>query len=550
MPAASSAPATSNLTDRQTAIVHPTYQVLKPEWDKLRDVREGVGGFMTGDYLVGHPREYVVTSRKRTVTNADGSTTQVVDQIITKKPTRKFEARRNLASYENVAATIIDSLKSALCREQPTRRLGDGSTQGESDIEKWWDDVDGIGTHIDDFIEMAWDIAATFGHVYLYMDRQAVPVTTETATAADQSMPFLRIYTPLDVWDWRVNDLGQLVSVKFAEIEPQPPITDMWIPKLRIRIVDETSWKLYDQKGTIIDQGEHKMGTLPVVALFAVRRPLEPQIGKSVLGDPKLFIDLYNLNSELRELLRNQTFGILNVPLGTGDAAMTLTEAQAMMGTAIGTENVLFSGLAAQYISPAADNVQVYHDEISRKLREIYRLAGLPWEADRRDAEAEGSMKLKREEMNQRLATFADECEKADYALACLFYRATYGADTGEQRLEDDELHIKYPDNFDTTPFDDVLKQAQAAQSLGMPALFLKMQRKMLARKFDGFADLPQGQMEEIDQAIEATPDDPTPAEQARQRMDVTMQALKSGGKPPAAAPPKGAAIPPKGAAA
>jgi hypothetical protein len=148
-------------------------------------------------------------------------------------------------------------------------------------------------------------------------------------------------------------------------------------------------------------------------------------------------------------------------------------------------------------------------------------------------------MKLKREDMNQRLASYADEMEKADYDLACLFYRATVGADTGEKKLEDDEVTIKYPDSFDMTPFDKILEQAQAAQQLGMPGVFMKTLRKMVARKFEGMADLPDAQMDEIDQAIDATPDDVTPQEQTQQRLDMTMQALKATGKPTVPKVPK-----------
>jgi hypothetical protein len=47
-------------------------------------------------------------------------------------------------------------------------------------------------------------------------------------------------------------------------------------------------------------------------------------IGQSVLNDPALYVDLYNLTSEQRELLRNQTFSILNVVLGTGPDAISV----------------------------------------------------------------------------------------------------------------------------------------------------------------------------------------------------------------------------------
>jgi hypothetical protein len=507
-----------NLSTRQTKFTHPTFNVLAPTWLKLRDVREGTGGFLDGTYLVAHPREWL------------DATVPVPSQ-----PTKKLKARRALASYENFAATIIEALKTALCREQPIRRVGDQEKKDAppTELEEWWEDVDGAGTHIDDFMAAAWDIAATFGHAHLYLDLppKAPAVEGVAETAADHVMPFLRVYTPLDAWDWMVNDLGELTAIKFAEIAPRTSLDAPWRPEVRVRMIDETTWRLYDQKGTLIDKGEHKMGRLPVVPLFGQRRPMDSQIGASVLGDPKLYVDLYNIVSEIRELLRNQTFGILNVPLGTGDNAMTLEDAKSMMTNSSGTENVLFSGVAADFIQPSAENVVVYHAEFARKLRVIYRLVALSWEADSKDAEAEGSIKLKREDMNQRLSGYADELEKADYLLADLFYRAMYGEE-GPDKLEQDEVQIKYPDSFDMTPFEQVLEQAEAAMSLGMPPLFLKELRKRLARKFDGMADLPTSIMDEIDKQIDAAADDLTPAEKQAGQIEMQKEALKASGKP------------------
>jgi hypothetical protein len=520
--------ASQNLSAKQTKFAHPTYVALAPIWQQLRDVREGSGGFISGEYLVAHPRENIVTTSKRR--NEDG--TETVEVTVTKKPTRKLIARRTLASYENFAETIVLALKAALFREQPTRRVGDGSVKDapKTEIEEWWEDVDGAGTHIDDFMQAAWDLAGTFGHVHLYMD---LPENTDAMTAADQKMPFLRVYTPLDALDWMIDDLGQMTAIKFSEVTPRTTLDEPLRPNVdtRMRMVDATSWRLYDTKGASVDSGDHKFGRLPVVTLYANRRPMTQLVGSSVLGDPRLYIDLFNIVSEIRELLRNQTFGILNVPLGTGDGAMTVNEAQTMMANSSGTENILFSGAKADFISPSAENVIVYHAEFQRKLRVIYRLVALSWEADSKDAEAEGSLKLKREDMGQRLSGYADELEKADYLLAEMFYRSLY-QDDGPKRLEKDQVQIKYPDTFDMTPFEQVLEQAEAAMSLGMPPLFLKELRKRLARKFDGMADLPTSIMDEIDKQIDSAADDLTPAEKQAGQIEMQKEALKASGKP------------------
>jgi hypothetical protein len=504
----------ADLNASVAAFTNPIYQAFSDVWRKLAYVREGTGGFLDGTNLVAHPREWEDHQQDNPV-----------------KPTKKLKARRNLACYENIASTIIDAKKSTLFREAPSRRVGpDAEAQraGGFPIQDWWEDVDGSDASMDDFLQRAWDAAGTFGHVVLYFDR---PAGAAGATAADAVMPFVRIYTPLDVLDWIVDDRGIITKIKFQEIAPRENFTDQGNFLYRVRIVDETSWALYDQKtGTFISKGEHQLGCLPIVFLFAQRRPLNRYIGQSVLGDPGLYYDVYNLTSEVRELLRNQTFSWLNVPLGSGDQAISVETAKDMLGTAVGTSNVLFSGLQAQMLTADSSNVTVYQEEIARRLRTIYRLAGIQWEADSKDAEAKGSLALKREDMNTRLAAYADELEKAEYALACLFYRSRFGADRGDDKLEADQVYIRYPDTFDVTPFESLLEQAQAALSLGMPTEFLKELRKTLVSKF--LPDLPTDVAETIQKAIEDAAPDLTPEQRMQQRLTAAAAGFATGDKP------------------
>ena len=79
---------------------HRLYDLFLPEWIKLANVREGTGGFIDGTYLIAHPREW-----------------EDFNAAEPKKPTRKLKARRALASYENLASTILETKKSALFRE-------------------------------------------------------------------------------------------------------------------------------------------------------------------------------------------------------------------------------------------------------------------------------------------------------------------------------------------------------------------------------------------------------------------------------------------------
>jgi hypothetical protein len=528
----------TNLGPKTAASTHPLYLLFRPVWELLAHVREGTGGFLDGQFLQAHPREWLdhtikVTSQSTAV---DGG---VEDRWVVnpnpKQPSPKLLARRKLARYDNVASAILETKKSLLFREQPVRRVGASDGQDPTELEQWWQDVDGEDCHIDDAMPGWWDIAATFGHCGLYMDLGG-PTDPQPMTAAEEAQPYVRVYTPLDILDWRRNDEGRLVWIKLLEATQAVPTTidARTIITYRVRIVDDMSWRLYDYKtGRFIDTGDHNLGVVPFVWLFTKRRALLPDIGESVVGDPHNYLALYNCDSEVRELLRTQTFSVVNVALGTGDHATSVENAQAMIGQQTGSMNLLFTPGPAHMLSGEPQNVESYHKEIERIKRAIYRETGVRWETDSKDAEAKGSLQLKRDEMETRLAGYADECEQTEYALAKLWYRWRYGPDQAETKFENDLVQINYPDRFTQTPFQDVLDQGLAAQTLGMPSIFLKELRKALIAKFDGMANLSPEVLSEINDAIDNAPDDPTPQEKQRQKMALLAASVKPGGDRP-----------------
>lgn len=546
----SPAPA-SGMTAKMAATRNPLYTQFLAVWTKLGDVREGIGGFLDGTYLIAHPREWLdhtsVVSTKDVTTGI--VTTTTATNPTPRKPSAKLKARRALASYNNIAAAIIDAFRGPLFRVSPTRRVGDTratptnpqevgtKTDAPTPIELWWANVH-RGKSMDEMMPRWWDLAASFGHMVLYFD---LPNTTPVdelggdPTAADQGQPRLCWYDPRDILDWLEDTNGYVTAIKVREAVP-PVAFDYTrvVTHFRIRVLNDKGWWLYDEKtGGLIDHGDHQLGRVPFVYLFGQESPTYTTIGKSILGDPQNHIDLYNLESEQRELLRNQTFSFINLPLGTGQDAMTVEEAQALIGKQTGTMNMLFSALPAQILTGDAANVDSYETAKTAKRREIYREAGVQWESDSKVKEAEGSLQLKREDMNTRLSSMANNCQMAEYELADLFYRFTYGAERGPQRLKDDEVTIHYPDTFDETPFDNLILQIQAAQTMGMPTGVLKELRKAILPKLEGMSTLVPGKLKELLDEIDAMADDPTPQERMQQKMDILSQSMKTGQKPP-----------------
>jgi len=478
-------------------IHHPLYAEHVDTWRKAVDVYEGTGGFLAPDrpYLVPHPREWLDHSVD---VIKDGRVIRRDVNPTPRQPSPKLTMRRRLARYENIAEAILGSVSGALFRSGPTRTFAAKSTDSTvriKPIQQWWADVDGKRTHIDKAIEDTWTGAAVMGHMLALVE----PSAMEAATAADQAPPLLRTYTPIDLIDWLVDDHGKLTAVKLLEAAPRTDFGQKFDANdYRVRVVTEPDCTLSDRPGEVVPQGVHKMGRLPIAILYGKRRPLTPLIGKSIMGDPVLFIDVYNLHSEVRELLRNQTFAILNVPVGPDG---NVEEEQAKIGAQGGTTNVLFSSQAVDYVSPDGTNVEVYHDHIDRLVRSIYRLAAAPWEGDSKDAESADSRMVKREEQTQVLGKYATECQRFDDEITELYYRATAGADRWQQAKEADGLSIRYPESFEPPNLEEVAARAADAIGLDLGPTAAKEIKKRTVRHM--LPNLSEEQSAQIDQEID-----------------------------------------------
>lgn len=427
---------------------HPVYDTWRPVWRLLAHVYEGSGGFLDGTYLVPHPREW-----------------KDHDATVPTQPTKKLLERRSLARYENVAALIIEQKLASLFREPPTRRVA-GNDEDHPWLQ-WCENVDGRGRSLDDWLREQMRLAMAFGHMFGLMDR----VASNGPTAADAAPLRLRAYSPLDAVDWLQDDDGRLTGVKLIEPVLRTSLSQAWLGQdvnHRVLEIDETTAVRREpgQGGTTASMAQHGFGALPVAVLYAQRRAFTPLIGQSVLYDPWLYVDLFNLTSEIRELLRKQTFAMLNIPLGVnpqGGTALSVEEAQTLAGTITGTSNVLFTGEAASYISPDTGNVTVYQEERRELLRTIYRLCAVPYDQDSREAESAEARKLKREEFTAMIGKYADELAAFEATLAQLWFRGTYG-EAWQREWDKADPTISYPQTFGEPTWSEVTEEMNAAE--------------------------------------------------------------------------------------
>jgi hypothetical protein len=131
--------------------------------------------------------------------------------------------------------------------------------------------------------------------------------------------------------------------------------------------------------------------------------------------------------------------------------------------------------------------------------------------------------------MSQLLSRYADECEKAEYEIAKLWFRAEHG-DGWEKAWENAEVVIRYPDSFDVTPFVEMLEQAQAAITLEMGPKVMGEIKMRLVPKF--LPDAPPDLMAQLEQECMEAAEASADMQMQQKEAEIQMTKAKAVPKP------------------
>jgi hypothetical protein len=501
----------SKAQDQYITQTHPLYDEWEDVWRLSGENYEGDGGYLDGSNIVPHPRELLYQPL------ADGS--YDFNTVVGEKP--KLRRRKQLARYDNFAQALTDVFVDHQYAKGISRTFASGKP--DENYLRWTENVDGEGTHIDDYLKDRQTLAHTFGHLFVMMERgpSKRPDGKPARSRAEQGELRIMDYLPPDALDW-LAPRRKLTAIKFCEAVERGSLREPSIFSTTYRgqhrattgqeqmalnleylFGDATSWTAYDMNGTKLRTAAHGFGELPVATFYSRKRARIPVIGRPLLRDPRLFRDHFNLVSELRELLRSQVFNMLHIQLGEGE---TVEQARGRLGNHAGTDTVLFTMGGATFIAPADGPVATYATQIDACERKMFRLIGLPWEGDSRDAEAADSRRLKAMDLNRTLAGHADEAERADYAIARLFYIGYYGRELGLQRWKENPPTIKHPDEFHTEEVMAAVDDVKAAMGLHLGKTANALLRKRMVPIV--LKDLDNETKKTVESEIDANPMD------------------------------------------
>ncbi|MDP1664124.1 MAG: hypothetical protein Q8L79_03280 [Methylobacter sp.] len=415
----------------------------------LLDAYSGQGGFATGEYLVAHPRE----------------------------TTTKLERRKELAVYPNFTRKIVDVFMGFLWKQAPSRETDDLYGQFSAN-------ADGAGGKLDTVLFSYQRLAMILGTVYIIVDKP----TVQGQTKADQAIPYLALRLKSQLVVETKNAAGVWQSVTFSEVDNGETV---------YRTFTTTGWTLSkNQDGSeSIDQGVYSLGRVPVVRLH-IAKPLNPTDSSSqswVYDLAQLNWDLFNLRSELRELLRSQTFAILALPV-TDD-----NEREKLKDMTISTENALTynpaGGGKPGFIAPPADPVELYRKQIGDTVENIYQIANLEFVGGVQQSGV--ALGFHFQEANSSLRGMADMGESAENEIAALVYAWQGDKFSG---------NIAYANDFNLSDVAGAIAVALDTVPLGLGSEFDKTIKKRLVKQILG-NDTSPGTMTAIDKEIDAMGD-------------------------------------------
>lgn len=446
---------------------------LHNDYKFMEDAYHGEGGFKDGSYLVMHPRE----------------------------TTDKFTKRKELSYYLNYVAPVVNSHVDPVFRAEAARDWGadsEGSKRRNKDsnllFSGFFQDCDTIGATFPKFMKRAARIAKLHAVAFIVVDNVAEQPGTMADVLKQRAYPYVYVVKPQQVSAYEVNKAGKLTSITYTTTTDGScnvsKKTETWT-------WTETSWKVVSASGTEKSQN-HSLGRVPVIPLFGKDRDpgdMKPQ--SEFYNIARTNKRLYNLCSEIDELIRNQAFNVLTYPMGEGQTQDDVKE------IVVGTENVMgYDGAlsnAPAFAAPDSAPLEQLRQERKDLIEEIYRMAQLSHVTGVQTQKSGVAKEWDFNTTNQVLSDTANNCEQAERKVAAIFELWT------KTKVDYD---VKYSDDFGIVDVVGALDEVGKALDLNIGGQFNKAVKKKAVDVY--LNDLPEDEFDAVVEDIEDRAQDET----------------------------------------
>lgn len=453
------------------AFVH---SISEQEYDLLYDAYTGSGGFLDGAYLFRHKRE----------------------------DAEDFSIRQRQARYSNFTKVIVNSLVNPIFKKSIIRDYDSSSM-----LDAFIMNVDGLGTSLNTFMRKAAKWARLYSKVFIVMDNftdEHMASNRQDAIERRQ-FPYLYVVRPNQVTDFSCDKYGRFASFSY-KVRSRMSKNDLkenteyeeWIWR-------PDSWEMKSTQQAA-RTGGNPLGMVPVITLSAVDDEDDnPLPVPDMLHIARANRDLYNRDSEKREILRNQCFPVLVYPM-TAAAASRAKQLDAdgrEIGLDIGTNNMLNvdaqCGHMPAFIAPPMEPVTILQAEISNIIDDMFRQANLTSVLAIQTKQSGVAKQWDFEETTNTLADAAENCENVELRIIRMFQNWT--------NTKIQNLSIKYPRSFNITDVEDELAKAQQMKDLLVGGAVVQREIDRKAAQVY-FADIDDSRYDEVMDEINSMPDD------------------------------------------
>jgi len=449
---------------------HRVYKQYVGFWDFLMESYEG------GKDYIG---EYINTGQKVFAGGKEVKLTQRTHLFKHKKEkSEDFKQRINMSYYYNFCAPIIDIYTNHLFKNPITEDWG----SIEKLIEYRKENIDRMDSSIYEFRKEMADLSQIYGHCYVVVDKPSPGM--EIRTLQDQIdnkiFPYLSAFHPQQIINWSLDVFGKpyWVLVKEERDANQDPLNydPENLTQINYRLWTTTEWILFNAEGEEIRRAVHGVGQVPIVCVVNKKsKKYKSFLGISAISDIVYIArDLYNSCSELKQILREQTFAILTIQ----------GESSEYDELRVGTSKALLYPAernAPAFISPAGENATVMFEHIDKQISAMFRLAKLEggsaqFKGQNAVQESGVSKAYDFNETNQALSDKADNLQDAESKIWRIF-----------AKWENKEFDgsIIYPDEFSVQRLNDDLNDAERLLKIQLGKTFnLAIKEGLIKKKF------------------------------------------------------------------
>lgn len=421
----------------------------------------------------------------------------------TKEKVEDYNRRVGMSYYYNFCAPVCDIYADHLFRQA----VNEDWEELEDIMMVVGNDIDRRGASVQEFRKQMSDMAQIHGHCFVISDSpQAAKISKAVRTRKDQmetrAFPYVSLYRPNDLINWALDEYGQpywiLLRDCYDKNEDPKTFDKDKTTKYEYRLWTRTTWEIYNEDFELIGAGINPLGEVPITCVYD-RKSMKVKnfLGLSQIADISLIArDIYNASSELRQILRDQTFAFLALE-GSSEEYAALT-----LGTGKGL--IYPEGRKEpKYISPPTDNATVYFDHIDRQISKIFSIAkidaGIGGQAKSApsggasvDSQSGISKAWSFNQTNSSLSTKASFLEDAEMRIWTHFAAWDDKTFTGS---------VQYPNDFSISDLQSDLNECEQESRLGLGKTFNVEIRKAIVKK--KFPRMDDEKIEEMAQEIE-----------------------------------------------